>query len=387
MTAPLVKATLEPVGKSSGGPVTVQFNPSTLRLQMSNNVDIKKAFGNKPATQYDGTSTASLSFDLVFDTADLGTTDSPVDVRDQVDPLRQFLLPAKGAKAVPPRVRFVYGTFRLVGVLTTLNVDYDLFAASGVPLRAKCAVTIKEHLPEYEANQLGPGANTGAAAKDDRGLRGPSGDPAAPDRTATALEGESAPDFAARVGLDPAAWVGLDLGGLDAFSLTAGVSIGFPASVSLDLGLTTGVTTGESRGGPVLSGGAPDPRAVTAAGGLQEAIDHDDRVRAAEAAGATRAGFVVPGSRAGPAGPVGPAGPLGPAGSIGHAGSVGSAGSVGHAGSASSTAPVARPDMRARTYGFGVPLRHQVGITAPAGETAPPRWSVVPRPETDCGCC
>ncbi len=363
MTTPLVKAQLEPVGKSSGKAITVQFNPSTLRLQMSNNVDIKKAFGNKPATQYDGTSTATLSFDLIFDTADRGTTENPVDVRDQVDPLRQFLLPAKAAKAVPPRVRFIYGTFRLVGILTALNVDYDLFAASGVPLRAKCAVTIKEHLPEYEANQLGPGGNTGAAAKDDSGLLGPSaGAPAEPDRAGTALEGESAPDFAARMGLDPGAWPELDLGGLDAFSLTAGASIEFSASVSLELGSTAGVTAGESRGGPVLGGSVVDPRAVTAAGGLQGAIDHDARIEAAAAATATRSGFGVPARPAAAAGPAGSTGPI------------------------VSVPPVARPDMRSRTYGFGVPLRDQVGITtSPAGAT-PPRWRVVPETVGTGGC-
>ena len=48
--------------------------------------------------------------------------------------------------------------------MTALNQDFDLFARNGVPLRAKCAVTIKEQSPEFDATLAGPGANTGAGA-------------------------------------------------------------------------------------------------------------------------------------------------------------------------------------------------------------------------------
>ena len=373
---PLVKATIEILDPDAIDPnrgldrfLTVQFNPTTLRLQLSNNVDIKKAFGKRPAAQYDGTSSAVLSFDLIFDTADKGSTESPVDVRDLVNPLRQFLLPAKGAKSIPPRVQFVYGTFRLVGIITSLNVEYDLFASSGVPLRAKCAVSIKEQLPEFEAGQIGPGSNTGAAATDDSGLLGPGagGGAPAPDRTGTALEGESAPGFAARMGLDPSAWTGLDLGGLDAFSLTAGASIDFSASVSVELGRSAGVTAGRSTASPVLTGDAPDPKAVTAAGGLQGAIDHDAGVRAAAATSATRSGFAAQPMRE----PVG-----------------------------AQQVPISRPDPRATGYGFGVPLRDTLGPAPVAaarsvGGSVPtsddptvPRWQALPpEPGTAGGGC
>ena len=63
-----------------------------------------------------------------------------------------------------PGVQFTYGTFTVVGVMTALNQDFDLSARNGVPLRAKCAVTIKEQKPEFDANLAGPGANTGAGA-------------------------------------------------------------------------------------------------------------------------------------------------------------------------------------------------------------------------------
>ncbi len=306
MTAPMTplpQATLQemsstPVNpKPVGQPIKVQFNPTTLRLSMTNNVDMKKAFGRAPVAQVDGTSSSTLTFDLVFDCTDLGTTAQPVDVRSLVQPIEKFLLPAaKETKSIPPRVQFTYGTFQLIGVMSALNSEYDLFSSNGVPLRAKLNVTIKEQLPAYEAGKVGSGANNAAQSQDPQSLVPPGGTPQQrPDQTGTALDGESAPDFAARMGLDPAAWKALDLGGLDPLSLGAGVAIDFSASVGVDLGVTAGVTVGASSDAPIFGGAvSPSPAAVTAAGGLSKALDSDARKAADTAASASRAGFAVP---------------------------------------------------------------------------------------------
>ena len=149
----------DPVGPK----IEVQINPATLRYQMASTVDFGKDAGRQKTT-YQG-STSTLSFDLVFDSADQGTTESPVDVRTRTRQLESFVLPQKNkTKAVPPRLQFTYGTFTVIGAMTALNQDFDLFSANGVPLRAKCAVTIKEQKPEFDANKAGPGANTGTGA-------------------------------------------------------------------------------------------------------------------------------------------------------------------------------------------------------------------------------
>lgn len=348
-TATLQAMTTQPTNpRTTGDPITVQFNPTTLRLAMQNSVDMKKAFGKRPATQYDGTSSSTLSFDLVFDTADEGTSDTPVDVRTRVAPIEQFLLPASGErKSIPPRVQFTYGSMQLIGVMTSLNADYDLFSSHGIPLRAKVGVTIKEQLPEYEQGAAGSGANTGAAAQDTSGLLPPggAGTPTAPDRTGTAIAGESAPDFASRMGLDPAAWKSLDLGGLDPLSLTAGVRIDFDASLTVDLGLTSGVSAGTSSSAPIFAGTRPPaPFAVTAGGGLQRALDHDAEQTAGAAAASARAAFGV----AGPPSPSAAAPDTVP------------------------TSPVG-PDPRALGFGRGVPMRPSLRAPAPFGRL--PRWS------------
>ncbi|MBQ0826638.1 CIS tube protein [Streptomyces tagetis] len=401
MTTPLAKATLQEIGTRPPAPqpepVTVQFNPASLRLQMANNVDMKKAFGKRPAVQYDGTSSSTLSFDLVFDTSEEGSTKEPVDVRTRARAVERFMLPANGTKSVPPQVQFSYGTFQLVGVMSALGQEYDLFSASGVPLRAKLAVTIKEQLTRYEDGRTGPAANTGAGAQDDQGLLAGGAPAARTDRTGTALTGESAPDFAARMGLDPAGWAALDFGGQDPLGLAAGTAVDFSASTSIGLGLSAGVTVGASAGAFVLDGREPEPRAVTSAGGLQSAIDQQAGRRAAAAADARRAGFAVPGAPGTAA-----TTPTPPAASPPTSGRPAPATAGRGAGRPDRTGGPERCDRRALTYGSGVPLRPRVRPPSPGAGDVPltddptvPRWIALrapqaahgtePGPRCDCG--
>ena len=236
----LEEVTDKPVAnpERDGVRVEVQINPATLRLQMASTVDAGKD-ADRQKTQAQA-ATSTLSFDLVFDTADEAKPNGdPVDVRDRTRQLERFVLPRmKSAKAAPPRVRFTYGTFSVVGVMTSLNQDFDLFSVGGTPLRAKCAVTIREQKPEFDAKLAGPGANRGlgaippvpagsASSAGSGGSPGPLGsgapggsggpgafggpgggvaDPRATDRTGAALAGETAAGFADRMGLDPRAW-------------------------------------------------------------------------------------------------------------------------------------------------------------------------------------
>jgi hypothetical protein len=366
-------------------PVEVQINPATIRLQMASTVDFGKDAGRQK-TQYQG-STSTLSFELVYDTADEGTTDSPVDVRTRTRSLEKYVLPAQGkAKAVPPRLRFTYGTFIVVGVMTALNQDFDLFATNGVPLRAKCAVTIKEQKPEFEAGREGPGANTGSGATPpvppSGGTPGAGGAPSAPglpsgppaDRTGTAVAGESAAGFASRMGLDPRAWKGLE-GITDPLRLDAGLQIDFSASLSLDAGLgvevspTAGTRAGAASGptgaGPVPPTAPADGTALTAAGGLTRALDHAAAAAAGTAAAGTRAAFTAGPAAAGPPAPAESLGGAPPASGARPAVVAGSPHALMARPAGSRPQPGANPagpaDPRALSYGYGVPLRGRRG--------------------------
>jgi hypothetical protein len=366
----LHKATLQEVSPKAsqrpelvGSPVSVQVNPTTLRLALANNTDVGKAVG-RPNTQAQGLYSSTLSFDLMFDTADQGTTEAPTDVRTLTAQLEYYLLPKKGTtKAVPPRLKFVYGSLEVVGVMSALNLEFDLFADSGIPLRAKASVTIKEQKPEFDADLLGAGANNGAAAANPVPSPGGAGPTPSPDRTGTALGGESAADFATRMGLDPSAWKDLAGGLTDPLRLDAGLQIDFSASLSASVGL--GVTLGATAGGAPPGGGGggvggggvtgpagpdpTDPAAVTAAGGISQALAQQTATRSAGAAGASRAAFPAPAATVAVGAPNPPTGPSVVAAPVAAAQGV-------------SPVPMVPVDPRAASYGFGIPLRPLVAV-------------------------
>jgi hypothetical protein len=368
--------------KAESAKIEVQINPATLRYQMASTVDTSKDAGRQKTT-YQG-STSTLSFDLVFDTADEGDTDKPVDVRTRTRQLERFVLPnMKQPKAAPPRLRFTYGTFTVIGVMTTLNQDFDFFSANGTPLRAKCAVTIKEQKPEFDAKLAGPGANTGAGATPP--VPPTAGPGAAPgvgtppptptNRTGTALAGETAPDFAARMGLDPTVWKGLQ-GITDPLQLQAGQQIDFSSSLSagagvgVEVGATADLETGPApppggagatgpaglpAGGAVPAQLPVDGPGLTAAGGLARALDRTAAATATSAASNTKRAFTT-----GP-GPSGAA--LASATAV--APPAVTAGPSAAAAAPSPDAAVSTADPRALSYGFGVPLRPRLGVTGP----------------------
>ena len=182
--------------------------------------------------------------------------------------------------------------------MSALNLEYDLFSSTGVPLRAKASVTIKEQMPQFDAKLAWPGANTGSAATAAVPPRARARHPRrrAPrrDRTGTALGGEPAADFATRMGLDPSTWKTFAAGISDPLSLDAGLQIDFSssASASAGIGVEVGATatgTGASAprrgaaGRPLVARSCPAPAArLTAAGGWPRA--HPGRGHAAIAA-------------------------------------------------------------------------------------------------------
>src|SRR5689334_8905513 len=112
--AELKKAELQRVeiskdgAKDLGEPFKVQFNPASLRRQRNNNTSSQP---RERPTQSTGSDTTP-SVELVFDTADEGTTDAPVDVRGRTAQVGAFVLPADASesdKSAPPSVRFAWG--------------------------------------------------------------------------------------------------------------------------------------------------------------------------------------------------------------------------------------------------------------------------------------
>lgn len=385
----------------------VQFNPTTLRLSLANRVEGGDSQG-KQVRQFVGPSSSTLSLDLIFDTADEGTTTEPRSVREKTKRLERFLFPKGEGEHVPPRISFTWGDLIVVGVVDTLSIDFDHFAANGAPLRAKVSLSIKgqdrdQELKPINDNRTGAstpgggglGIGLSASASIGFGASASVGFGASAS-VGVALGGESSAEFAARVGVDPAAWRGLQIGGESSISLSAGVEVGFDASLnaSAGLGVTLGVEAGASASleasfgleanasinavaglgvGAQLASGV----ALSSAGGVGAALESVQSAKNQMAEQQARAAFQAP-QKALPAASASTNQATASASNAPSA--TGSQpkpleqsrtplGSTGLPTSASrqDTPPAPRPpraDARASSFGFGVPLRSTVGEAA-----------------------
>lgn len=344
----------------SGTRVDVQFNPSSLRMQLSNKTSGGQQSGAQ-GRQRAGSGEIQLSFDLVFDTADEGDTDRAVSVLDKTKAVERFVRPRgnRSGQEAPPRVLFAWGDFQVQGTMDSTNIDLDLFSAQGVPLRAKVSVTIKGQDPgmTYVPAQPPPGGPASGASAQRPGTRLPPGAPGtqgsglSPDKLVQALPGESLAQLAARNGLDPGLWRALADGIGNPLTLTLGQEVPLPpaasrqtASGSVGQGLDPAAATAALplAGAPIVgngggTGAAPDAvrqgQAVAQRGGLQGAIRQIQSDSHQAIAGQALAGFGLnatatadtdnrPWGQGVPLRPrfgsaVAAAGPLAPAGAIG----------------------------------------------------------------------
>ena len=403
---PLEKAIIS--DPNGGDSFAVQFNPTTLRLTLANRTEGGQSTG-KEVRQNLGNSSTTLAVDLIFDTADEGSTASPVSVRIKTKKLEKFLAP-KGTGAnqkAPPRIKFVWGDLIVEGVTDSLTIDFDHFAANGAPLRAKVSLSIRGQDRDKELTSIadsragapppGEEAGGGAGAGPGAGGGAPGSSPNAGGGSSpsvgVALGGESASEFAARVGVDPAAWRGLDIGAESSLSLSAGVEVGFSANLSASAGL--GVTVGVEAGISVpieasfgltagasttvaaagVKAGLASGFALASAGGVTAAIEAVKSVKIEQAETKARAAFNVPPKSALPA--------ASRTGEAENASAISSTISTPQPPDQTRTPLVqtglptptsqqaARPaplppraDQRSSSFGFGVPLRSTVGAEA-----------------------
>lgn len=226
----------------AGTLVDVQFNPTSLRVQISNRTAGGQQAGSQ-ARQRPGTGEMQVSFDLAFDTADEGTTAQGVSVLTRTAAVERFVRPRgpRAGQEAPPRVVFKWGGFVVQGTMESANIDLDLFDAQGLPLRAKVSVSIKGQDPRWAyrpapaAPPAGSGSSGAAAARPGAGTQLPSGAPGTQgngqpaDRVVQAMPGESLAQLATRSGLDPAAWRALADGVDDPMQLPLGREIALPA--------------------------------------------------------------------------------------------------------------------------------------------------------------
>lgn len=365
----------------------VQFNPTTLRLTLNNRVEGNQSQGRQ-VRQFVGPSSTTLALDLVFDTADEGSSESPRSVREKTKKVERFLVPRGTGQQenAPPRLRFTWGDLIVDGVVDSLTIDFDHFAANGVPLRAKVTLSIqgqdRDRELQAQADSRSNAASPGLAVSGGLGIGlGVSASVSAnisaglSANVGVALSGESGAEFAARAGVDSAAWRGLELGGESSLSLTAGAEIGFSAGLnaSAGLGVTLGIEAGTTAAPEASFGLANNPSlnavagvgvgaelasgfALSSAGGVTSAIESVQQAKNQAAAQQTREAFQAPGkssnqTAAQPKPPEQKRTPLKTTGLP----------SVSVQQSAAAAPPPPRADVRASSFGSGVPLRPAIG--------------------------
>jgi len=284
----LAKATLEKILSDSsetpdGTPFPVQFNPSSLKIRVTNTIEGGRAQARQ-VRQQTGNSSRTLSLELIFDTADEGTTSTPISVREKTKQLEQFISAPKDNPDPPPKLKFHWGDLIWVGISDSLDISLEHFAENGFPLRAKVNLSIKEQDPQIQfqpsnrdsgsaappggkAGLPGAGTNLGFSAGISAGITAGIGigggvgigagvGVSAGAKIGLALEGETGAEFAARVGVDPKAWRGLETDLNTGASLNAGIQVGFnPANNSSPgVGSKGGVNSTESVSGLAASG-------------------------------------------------------------------------------------------------------------------------------------
>jgi hypothetical protein len=259
------------VKPAQDGTVEVQFNPSSLRVTYTNNIDQGGATTLDQRRQNPSAQSATLNFDLEFDTAEESDGQGPVDVTTRTASIRQFAVPSSEApKEPPPLLKFLWGSFSFVGIVSQLVEDMDLFSPEGRPLRAKVSVTMKEVRLDLEAKTVGKGTRTSdnatPAGKPNPSSGGPGSPPARnPDTAALAQAGESLQQMLARLNADPAAWRAAMSGLGSPLSLPAGAQVQLAAGASAELGV--GATAGFAAGAVVR-----DPASLAGALGVSDGL-------------------------------------------------------------------------------------------------------------------
>ena len=159
---------LDDKGNPSDNPgyaVIVQFNPENLKVSFTNQVQTPTgtgSSGDKPSKQFVGAGTTKLTLQIWFDvTGQLPAESASIkDVRKLTQKVAYFITPNEQTK-VPPKVRFVWGSFQFDGMMDALEESLEFFSPEGLPLRASMNVSLSEQKIVFQFNEdkknKGPG--------------------------------------------------------------------------------------------------------------------------------------------------------------------------------------------------------------------------------------
>lgn len=120
---------------------SVMINPSSVRRSMSTAYDEEQAMGqNNPEQKFKFIRPETWSFDFIIDGTGIATGEDGSDhsrVDREIKHFMAVVYDYHPKTDSPPFVLIRYVGQEFQGVLTSLNISYDLFYPDGLPLRAK----------------------------------------------------------------------------------------------------------------------------------------------------------------------------------------------------------------------------------------------------------
>lgn len=138
--------------------IEVQFNPTNLKVSLSNTLKANGRGDSSRSAQFVDKSSSNLVVQLIFDTSDTFSMSSGegeeqqgqnqrTDVRTLTGRIaEQFLKPIESGENMqaPKKCLFQWGSFEFVGLMLTFSETLDFFGPEGTPLRATVAIKLSE---------------------------------------------------------------------------------------------------------------------------------------------------------------------------------------------------------------------------------------------------
>jgi Contractile injection system tube protein len=161
----LAKATLQPLMPDLDKPdtsaadkkVTVQFNPDTLKISLSNSIATPDGGGDQRGSaplQFVGAGSSKLTCTLWFDVTSMpvpaatGDSTPADDVRKLTTAVAYYMTakqdPKDKKKFISPAVAFSWGSLIFKGIMDSYEESLEFFSPEGKPLRASVAISISQ---------------------------------------------------------------------------------------------------------------------------------------------------------------------------------------------------------------------------------------------------
>ena len=252
--------------------VTVQFNPQTLKVSLSN----QNAGGSQPggsSTQFVGQGTTKLSLELWFDVQlplPEGTEDPKGDVRNLTREVAYFMTPQEVTKdgqkgLLPPGVQFLWGTFLFKGTVDSIEETLEYFSEDGKPLRAGMTLSLSKQDLKFE---FGTGGSTPPPPAAGPGAGGTgTGQPAGTQPLQMARAGDTVQGASARAGVSDWKKMAVSNGIENPRMVAPGALLNVSGTVSASGAAKLGLTGSTSITAPVRVTGTASLGASTSIGG------------------------------------------------------------------------------------------------------------------------